>query len=235
LAAKWQEKPQLRVKLDSDVKARYSDGTDAEGPFCFAHIVVQNPPIPRVFRFLTYRQPARRVRLRLQYFTQGGSHPKFGFDARWSENLAPVRRLRVDGVERVEFDDYRIHLGRHLDIASGEHSEPVAVALKQEGDADCYGFTNESYEGSVGRRRPEYRLAPGTYRIVATATSGDVQSLACASSSSASTNAAGLTATPGCSEDSVVTSSSSSACAAASLVRAAHGAGIVWRVPTSVA
>jgi hypothetical protein len=130
LAAKWQEKPRLLVKLDSDVNARYSKGTDKEGSFRFAHVVVQNPPIPRVFKFLTYRQPARRVRLKLAYFAVGGTHPKFAFDARWSENLAPVRTFQVDGAERVEFDSYRIHTGRYLDIGSGEHSEPVAVALK---------------------------------------------------------------------------------------------------------
>jgi hypothetical protein len=83
LAAKWQEKPQLLVKLDSDPQARYSEGADNEGPFRFVHVVVQNPPIPRVFKFLTSRQPARRVRLKLQYFAVGGTHPKFTFDARW--------------------------------------------------------------------------------------------------------------------------------------------------------
>jgi len=176
LAAKWQEKPQLLVKLDSDPQARYSEGADDEGPFRFVHVVVQNPPIPRVFKFLTSRQPARRVRLKLQYFAVGGTHPKFTFDARWSENLAPLRTLRVNGEERVEFDSYRIHTGRYLDIASGEHSEPVAVALKQEGDDNCFGYTNETYEGGVARRRSEWRLPLGNYKIVATAVAGDVQS-----------------------------------------------------------
>jgi hypothetical protein len=179
LAAKWQQRPQLLVRLDSNVKRRHSTGTDAKGPFRFAHVIVQNTPntpIPGVFKLLTYRQPARRVRLKLEYFAVDGTYPKFSFDARWSENLAPVRTLRIDGAERVEFDAYRTHTGRYLDISSGEYSEPVAVALKQQGDKDCFGFTNERYEGGVARRRPEWRLPLGSHKIIATAVAGDVQS-----------------------------------------------------------
>src|SRR5437870_10406555 len=53
--------------------------------------------------------------------------------------------------------------------------------------------------------------------------------------SSARASAAGITTTPGCSEDSVVTSSSSTAWAAVPLAMAAQTAEVFWFVPMTVA
>jgi hypothetical protein len=52
----------------------------------------------------------------------------------------------------------------------------VAVAVKVEGDADCFGFTNESYEAGNVWRKSEYRLPMGHYIVKARASSGEIQS-----------------------------------------------------------
>ena len=57
----------------------------------------------------------------------------------------------------------------------GVTPEQVAVAVKVDGEADCYGFTSKSYYGDHWRL-PEYRLPLGTYRVTATAISGEVRS-----------------------------------------------------------
>jgi hypothetical protein len=50
------------------------------------------------------------------------------------------------------------------------------VALKIEGDEDCYGFANESYAAGAVWRQPDYRLPRGAHRIVAQAVSGEIRS-----------------------------------------------------------
>jgi hypothetical protein len=82
----------------------------------------------------------------------------------------------VDGQEQALFDPWLVRTGRFQDIASGSKPPDVAVALKVEGDDDCYGFTNESYRGSNVLRIPEWRLPKGHFVVEARVVSGEIQS-----------------------------------------------------------
>jgi len=172
LFAKWQEKPRLRVLLG---KAPFSEGEDDTTRWRFAHISVENARAPRIVRWLTYRQTAQRTRLDLSFSAEDGTVPKFSFEGRWSANPEPYQERLIDGQVQKGFDPWLVHMGRFKDITSGDTPDEVAVAVKAEGETDCYGFTNESYYGHHWRV-PEYRLPVGTYRITATAISGEVRS-----------------------------------------------------------
>lgn len=173
LSAKWQEKPRLRVRLAEPV---VSEGEQDGVRWRFVHVAVENPQLPWVFRWLTYRQPARNTRLELAYFATGGTQPKFAFAGRWSANPEPVQQRLVDGRDQQVFDPWLVHLGRFRDISSGDRAQDVAVAIKVAGDEYCYGFTNESYrEGNVWRLA-EYRLPKGHYSVEALAVSGEIRS-----------------------------------------------------------
>lgn len=172
LYAKWQEKPRLRVRLSANA---YSEGENGGQRWRFAHVIVENPPAPRLVSWLTYRQPARNVRVELAYLSADGSLAKFRFEGRWSANPEPVQKRLVDGKQQSLFDPWLVQVGRYRDIAAGT-AEDVAVGLKIEGDPECYGFTNESYRAGNAWRVPEYRLPVGTHRVEATAVSSEVRS-----------------------------------------------------------
>lgn len=172
LYAKWQEKPRLNIRLKPSFQA---EGGNGGMRWRFVHLAVQNPRSSRPVRWLTYRQPARGVRLELQYFAENGSLPKFEFEGRWSGNPQPYQEKLVNGEIQKQFDPWLVQMGRYRDVAAGAE-EDVAVAIKVGGDADCFGFTNESYLGANAFRLDEYRLPTGAYRVVATAVSGELRS-----------------------------------------------------------
>jgi hypothetical protein len=172
LVAKWQEKPRLSIRLADPV---FSEGLEGVR-WRFVHIAVCNPQLSRVFRWLTYRQPARNTRVELAYYVPNGTRPKFQFDARWSGNPEPIQERIIDGERQSFFDPWLVHLGRYRDLASGDKPQDIAIALKVEGDPDCYGFTNEAYQSGNMLRVPEHKLPPGRYVVQAVAVSGEIQS-----------------------------------------------------------
>ena len=178
LFAKWQEKPRLRVVLPKD---NHVMGQDAQSAWRFVHVAVENPRLNPIVARLTYRQAAQDTRLQLEYSASDGSLPKFGFDGRWSGNPEPVQMRVVNGQLQLVFDPWLVHTGRFKAIVSGAGWEAVALAVKVQGDDDCYGFTNESYQIDPSNdkdhwRLSKYRLPKGTYRVTATAVSGEVRS-----------------------------------------------------------
>jgi len=46
----------------------------------------------------------------------------------------------------------------------GHSEEPIPVAMKFEGEPDCYIFSNESYCFPL-RQNPSWRIPPGLYRL----------------------------------------------------------------------
>lgn len=172
LFAKWQEKPRLNVFL---ADRWFSEGGRGNVKWRFVHVTVSNPPAPWWLRWFTYRQPARNTVLHLRYSVPGGTGSKFEYAGRWSGNPEPYQERLVNGQVQQVFDPWLIHMGRFKDMSAGGSLEEVAVAIKIDGDSDCFGFTNESYQGNYFRL-PQYRLPTGSYVVTATATSGDFQS-----------------------------------------------------------
>src|SRR4051794_11243473 len=104
LAAKWLEKPRLRIGLGPVV-----DDNPAGIQLRFVHLSVENPRMPVLWRWLTYRQPARGTRLELAFFAEGGTRPKFAFDGRWTANPAPIQQRWVGGRRQEVFDEWLVH------------------------------------------------------------------------------------------------------------------------------
>lgn len=177
LYAKWQESPRLEVFLKLDP---CSEGPESlpqrERRWRFAHIHVRNPQAPVWVRWLAYRQSAQQTRVLLEYFALDGTRPLFHFEARWSGNREPTWQRGVDGRKETIYEPWYIHAGRFRNISSGDGGDDVAVAIKLLGDEDCYGFTNESYEGGEVRVLQKHRLPKGSYIVVATAIAGQVRS-----------------------------------------------------------
>jgi hypothetical protein len=52
---------------------------------------------------------------------------------------------------------------RRIDV-HGHSEEPISIAVKFEGEPDCYIFTNESYLFPRWQN-PSWRIPPGQYRL----------------------------------------------------------------------
>ncbi len=134
------------------------DGT----PFRFYDVVVNNRPIPALSSRLG-RQPAWSCQARLDVFGKDGEALIEGVVARWSSQPEP--RLRMGPMGMPLFDRALCVQGERCDI-HGHKPEPIVVALKEEGDADWYLFSNDSYQNSTWNgKKPEWRLPQGNYRL----------------------------------------------------------------------
>ncbi len=168
LWAKWEEKPRLHIRLNDNY---WVD----DGGMRLVHLYVSNPSVHPLVGKLTYRQTAQKTLLQLEYSDYDGIKPKFSFEGRWSSNPAPRQFRLVNGERHEIFDPWLVQRGRFLDIVSDSKPEPVAIAVKFEGEEDCYGFTNESYEPNH-LRDAKRKLPKGKYIVTATAISGEVSS-----------------------------------------------------------
>ncbi|MHB1160082.1 MAG: hypothetical protein ACYC3V_07110 [Chloroflexota bacterium] len=174
LFAKWQEKPRLKIFLRDN---SHADGSRNGVQWRFVHLTVENPRVPAIVGWFTYRQPARTTRLELGYSMIDGNREKFHFDGRWSGNPQPVQLRLINGKPQELFDPWLVFQGRFKDIVSGGSLEDVAIAVKLKGQDDCYGFTNESYEcPKPFWQLGEYRLPRGIITVTARAVSGEVTS-----------------------------------------------------------
>ena len=172
LWAKFMEKPQLKVQLGNT----HDDGgrTPDDPRLRLVHVEVVNPPIPRLLRWLTYRQSAQRVRLKVSYTPILGTKPKYSVEGRWTANPEPIEAPHVRGEKVLVFHPWLVYTGRFIDIASGDRGEEALVVIKRDGEEDCFVFDNEAYfPHGVD---PQKRLPKGTYRVTVTAIAGAVQS-----------------------------------------------------------
>ncbi len=145
-----------------------ADGSYAHGTFRFVHVRITNKGW-RLWRW-QIRRAATLCRAEVSFGDLQSSAPRFKIDGRWTSIPEPVHYT----ADRTIAD-----LGLALAIPRehinpGDHAE-VAIALKKDGDLDCFAFNNRSYLYPPNWSNPEWRLERGTYWVRVLVTSGEVQ------------------------------------------------------------
>jgi hypothetical protein len=115
-------------------------------------------------RLLPGRRPAWACTASIDVFRRDGSRAiTRDVIARWASQPEPLLPVIAQGQVGNVLDPARVMQARRMDVH--EHSdEPIPVAVKFEGDPDCYIFTNESYQFPRWQN-PAWRMPPGRYRL----------------------------------------------------------------------
>jgi hypothetical protein len=93
---------------------------------------------------------------------------------RWANSPQPTAIPAVDPNGTVAFfinDPQRVNAGIRTDIYPG-NSEPLDIAVRFNGDTDCYGWNNEAYFVPPPGKNPQWRLGSDVFlvKIIITST-----------------------------------------------------------------
>jgi hypothetical protein len=109
------------------------------------------------------RRPAWRTRATMEVFDSAGRREFGSIVARWSGSLLPYRTQVIGGEPARVPDSSLIPLGQCFDVHSNVE-EQIDVAVKYEGRAECWIFSNESYLHDDWTK-PDWKLGCGEYYI----------------------------------------------------------------------
>lgn len=152
-------RPLLQVLLE--------DGPRAIGqypglsPHEFYHLRVRNRPARRPF---PGRKPAWSCKATIEVFGADGVRTiEEPIHVRWTSQPEPLTPA-IAGNQSVSIVDFaRLIMARKIDIHCHEDQQ-FSVALKFDGQPECYIFSNESYL-HPSWSNPAWRLGPGEYRL----------------------------------------------------------------------
>jgi hypothetical protein len=158
LVTEYAASPSLDIVVDQNRARGQSQGNP---PHEFYHVRVRNVPARRP---LLGRRPAWACTARIDVFRQDGSRAITGdVIARWTSQPEPLLPVVTQGQVGNVLDPARLMQARRIDV-HGHSEEPISIAVKFEGEPDCYIFTNESYLFSRWQN-PAWRIPPGQYRL----------------------------------------------------------------------
>lgn len=152
----------VRPSLDIVVDQKRAQGQSQDyPPHAFYHVRVRNVP---AICLSAGRRPAWACTASIDVFRQDGSRAITGdVKARWTSQPEPLLPVVAQGRAENVLDPGRLMQAQRMDV-HGHSEEPISVAVKFEGEPDCYIFTNESYLFPRWQN-PSWRIPPGQYRL----------------------------------------------------------------------
>lgn len=131
-------------------------------PSCeFYHALVRNR---RPTWLLPGARPAFACTATLQILSDDGRETRVGpVPARWPYHPEPLTQVGTPQGVVMVLDFARMMAARRVDIHNHE-AQQLTVAVKYEGEQDCFLFTNESY-GFLRWSNPDWRIGQGKHRL----------------------------------------------------------------------
>jgi hypothetical protein len=164
---------------------------DDPGGFRFTRIRVINQPLPRLLAKAFSRQVASQCYVQLSFSDIGNKQELFENQpilAKWTRSREPMAThlIQDDSSKwtQVEFFDQKlVSEGLRLDLVADAGGEEIDVAVKHEGESDCWAFSGQSYhpkfaeEGAAvhGWRNPDWRIPQGEWLVEVVVRSGQVE------------------------------------------------------------
>lgn len=156
----WAVQPKLEVREFSG--ARQTGERDGKH-FEFYHVTVTNIPPPRPWSYWLGRQPAWSCRVRVDVLQKDGSPLIENIVGRWSSQPEPTSRTGPMGFPL--FNSSLWVQGQRCDVHE-YNSENIVVAIKYDGEEECYIFNNDSFRDSTwGGKKPDFEIGTGTFRL----------------------------------------------------------------------
>ncbi len=149
----------LQVQLDEGPRA--TGQHPGLPPHEFYHLKVRNSPAVWPF---PGRKPAWSCKATIEVLsTDGTKAVAEPIHVRWTSQPEPLTPA-IAGNQSVSVVDFaRLIMARKIDIHCHEDQQ-FSVALKFDGQPECYIFSNESYL-HPSWSNPAWRLGPGEYRL----------------------------------------------------------------------
>lgn len=149
------------VKCFIDKSGRAQGQALGQPPHEFFHLVVRNLParwpIPG-------RKPAWSCKVTIEVFNSDGSPAiQNSITGRWTSQPEPLLPIINAGQPANIIDPAKIVAARKIDVHQHENQQ-ISLAVKFEGELECYIFSNESYLFQKWQN-PAWRLGIGTYRV----------------------------------------------------------------------
>jgi hypothetical protein len=132
---------------------------------------LRNAPLPRIAKWMQ-RAPATQCRGEISFHHLDGQNI-FGkaMAVRWVKSPEPIASRIVDANSQIHYfiqDFSRPYVDSRIDVYPGE-AELLDVAIRFDGESDCYGWNNESY--LYDWRSPQWKLPRGRYLVKVVVTS----------------------------------------------------------------
>jgi len=156
-------KPLLELELMRPVDMTFQNQPARE--MRSLRVKLSNKPLPRWIRWM-YRSPALQCHGNISFHHLDGQSV-FGRSMilRWTTAPEPNPLEIIIGNQRgVVFDPVRITHLQKMDIYPSENAE-IDIAVRLDNDAECYGWSNESYFSSPRWRPANWRLNQGRYIV----------------------------------------------------------------------
>ena len=160
-------RPKLRLRIAPPIEAPYPAGRPAKHGRALT-IELVNDPLPRFARWMS-RNAALQCRGAITFHNLDGE--RFFVDempVRFAISPQPLPMEVVIGNMRgVVLDPSRLTSDSRIDVYPGE-TTPLDVAVKFDGEADAYGWSNLSYVSDPPWRHPGWKLPPGRFLLAVT-------------------------------------------------------------------
>jgi hypothetical protein len=155
----YASRPLLDIVVDTSGRAQGQLGNNP--PHEFYHAKVRNLPAKWP---LSGRKPAWSTKATIEVFAADGSRAiPDTITARWASQPEPLLPVVYAGQPANLLDPARLVAARKVDV-HGHEDQQLPVVVKFERQAECYIFSNESYQFSMWQN-PAWRLVIGTYRL----------------------------------------------------------------------
>lgn len=137
----WLKRPNLSIEPSSTY-------VDYPGDYRFLRASVKNQASVPWLAWFIRGDAALNCQAKVSFFGKDETE-LFQFLGRWSNTPLPIvttRRANPQGgyTEDNVYDSSRVPLGRTIDISPGA-AQDLDIAVKFQGEAEAYGFTNENY------------------------------------------------------------------------------------------
>lgn len=163
----WMEfvrQPHLKISIPPPADINYQGGRPAQRMRSL-RLSVSNANLPFLLRWLM-RLPAQKCHGTISFHHLDGQNVfARSMQIRWIRSPEPVPiQGSVGGQPLVIIDPLRLTPELNWDIYPGIE-EQFDVVARFDNDAECYGWSNESYFSNPVWRNPNWKISPGRYLI----------------------------------------------------------------------
>lgn len=170
IGVEYLRRPRLSLAIEDLPK----DLPSPDGKVMRRHLrlTLRNEPLPFGARWMQ-RAAAIQCRGEITFHHLNDGQDIFGraMEVRWVNSPEPIANQIVSLDDKVQFyirDFTRAATGSRIDVYPGEE-ELLDVAVRFDGEAECYGWNNESY--FYNWRNPKWKLSRERYLVKAVITS----------------------------------------------------------------